>query len=212
MDGSRKKPTTIIGIKGIHMKRAAFLIGSLIFISTTAFADAPRTSAWNPTAAKNYALQYAMIPNKNYVFFSNDCTNFVSQIMRAGGWKDTTTKQSTQDTSWYYTSKAAYAQTWSTAQGFRNRLNNGYERGAEKLSRSGVLGVGGVYLNNKIAAGDVIFVDWTNDGRFDHAMSVVSKSYLDTRVAYHTTNEDNGSMVNISANNLLAGFEAFHIS
>ena len=193
------------------MKRSAFLIASLMFVSTTVFADAPRKSTWNPTAAKNYALQYALTPNKNYVFFSNDCTNFISQIMRAGGWKDTITKQSTQDTSWYYTSRTSYAQTWSTAQGLRNRLNNGYERGAEKLSRS-IGGVGGVYLNNKIAAGDVIFVDWTGDGRFDHAMSVVSKSYLDTRVAYHTTNEDNGSMVNISSRYPFTGFEAFHIS
>ena len=187
-----------------------FAIG-IIFISTTTFADAPRKSAWNSTLAKNYALKHALKPNPNYIYFSNDCTNFISQIMRAGGWKDTVTKQSTQDTSWFYTNGTSYAQTWSTAQGLRNRLNNGYEIGAEKLTRS-IGGAGGVYLNNKIASGDIVFADWTDDGRFDHAMSVIDKGYLDTRVAYHSSNEDNGSMVAISATNPFAYFEAFHIS
>lgn len=193
------------------MKKLTLLVIGVMFTSTTVFADAPRKSAWNPTVAKNYALQYALKPNSNYVLFSNDCTNFISQIMRAGGWKDTATKQSTQDTSWFYTNRTSYAQTWSTAQGLRNRLNNGYERGAEKLTRS-IGGIGGVYLNNKIASGDIVFADWTGDGRFDHAMSVIDKSYLDTRVAYHSNNENNGSMVKISANNPSAYFEAFHIS
>ena len=135
------------------------LVLALVLTSISSYADAPRKSAWNPTNATNYALKYALSPNSNYVVFANDCTNFVSQIMRAGGWKDTATKQSTQDSSWYYTSKTSYAQTWSTAHGLRNRLNNGYELGAEKLSRS-FGGVGGVYLNNKIAKGDVVFADW----------------------------------------------------
>lgn len=187
------------------------LVLALVLTSISSYADAPRKSAWNPTNATNYALKYALNPNSNYVVFPNDCTNFVSQIMRAGGWKDTATKQSTQDSSWYYTSKTSYAQTWSTAHGLRNRLNNGYELGAEKLSRS-FGGVGGVYLNNKIAKGDVVFADWDGDGRYDHAMSVVDKSYFDTTVAYHSNNVVNGSMVNISANHSSASFEAFHIS
>lgn len=38
MDGNRKNPTTIIDMKGIYMKRSAFLIASLMFVSTTVFA------------------------------------------------------------------------------------------------------------------------------------------------------------------------------
>ena len=193
------------------MKKVASVALALLVISVSSHADAPRKSAWNPTSATNYALKYAKNPNPNYILFPNDCTNFVSQIMRAGGWKDTATKQSTQDSSWYYNSKTSYSQTWSTAHGLRNRLNNGYELGAEKLSRS-FGGVGGAYLNSKIAKGDVVFADWTGDGRYDHAMSVVDKSYADTTVAYHSNNEDKGSMVSISAQNRFASFEAFHIS
>lgn len=112
------------------MKKVTLLVIGVMFTSTTVFADAPRKSTWNPTVAKNYALQYALNPNANYVLFSNDCTSFISQIMRAGGWKDTVTKESNQD----------------------------------------------------------------------------------TRVAYHSNNENNGSMVSISARNSSAYFEAFHIS
>ena len=193
------------------MKKILVLLTSFIGSIGIVHADSPRKSSWNSYAATSYALKYALSPNPNYIYFSNDCTNFVSQIMRAGGWKDTITKQSTQDTSWFYINRTSYAQTWSTAHGLRNRLNNGYEKGAEKLTRS-IGGIGGVYLNNKIAPGDIIFADWTGDGRFDHTMSVVDKSYFDTTVAYHSNNENNGSMVKISATNPSASFEAFHIS
>lgn len=40
-------------------------------------------------SALNYALTYAAIPNPNYKYFKgNDCTNFVSQCLRAGGAKN----------------------------------------------------------------------------------------------------------------------------
>lgn len=37
-------------------------------------------------AAVRYALTYALNPNPNYVYFEgNDCSNFISQCLRAGG-------------------------------------------------------------------------------------------------------------------------------
>ncbi|MBS4753237.1 amidase domain-containing protein [Nocardioides sp. zg-ZUI104] len=33
-------------------------------------------------------MKYALKPNKDYRTWSYDCTNFVSQAMRAGGWKE----------------------------------------------------------------------------------------------------------------------------
>lgn len=36
--------------------------------------------------AVKYALTYALNPNPNYIYFNeNDCTNFISQCLRAGG-------------------------------------------------------------------------------------------------------------------------------
>ena len=46
---------------------------------------------YNRVAAVNYAIKYALVPNKTYKYFKSinedggDCTNFVSQCLRAGG-------------------------------------------------------------------------------------------------------------------------------
>ena len=37
-------------------------------------------------AAAAYARKWATGTNPNYPRFDNDCTNFVSQVMLAGGW------------------------------------------------------------------------------------------------------------------------------
>lgn len=49
----------------------------------------PQTITYERMKAKTYALTYAYKPNPNYVYFKgNDCTNFVSQCLRAGGAKN----------------------------------------------------------------------------------------------------------------------------
>lgn len=41
---------------------------------------------YNRKAAVQYALAYALQPNPGYVYFDgNDCSNFISQCLRAGG-------------------------------------------------------------------------------------------------------------------------------
>lgn len=44
---------------------------------------------YNRDAAVQYALTHALKPNPNYVYFrDNDCSNFISQCLRAGGAKN----------------------------------------------------------------------------------------------------------------------------
>lgn len=44
---------------------------------------------YNRNSAVQYALQYALAPNLNYVYYQgDDCTNFISQCLRAGGAKN----------------------------------------------------------------------------------------------------------------------------
>ncbi|MEZ4357118.1 MAG: amidase domain-containing protein [Eubacteriales bacterium] len=41
---------------------------------------------YNREAAAAYAIRYALTPNPNYIYYSaDDCTNFISQCLRAGG-------------------------------------------------------------------------------------------------------------------------------
>ncbi|WP_343029932.1 amidase domain-containing protein [Alkalibaculum sporogenes] len=41
---------------------------------------------YDKNSAVQYALKYALEPNNNYIYYQdNDCTNFISQCLRAGG-------------------------------------------------------------------------------------------------------------------------------
>ncbi|WP_412734186.1 amidase domain-containing protein, partial [Heyndrickxia coagulans] len=44
------------------------------------------SSSYNPNAARDYAYKWWNKRNPNYQSFSNDCTNFVSQALHAGGY------------------------------------------------------------------------------------------------------------------------------
>lgn len=49
----------------------------------------PVSTTYNRMKAIKYAMTYAYNPNPNYVYFKgDDCTNFISQCLRAGGAKD----------------------------------------------------------------------------------------------------------------------------
>ena len=118
------------------LKKVSLSILSLTLFSTSTMADAPRQSPQNYNSASNYALQWALARNPNYISFTNDCTNFVSQALRTGGWKDTTTLVSTQMHSWFYKSGTNYAQTWSTANGLETVLRMAMSQGQQSLVKA----------------------------------------------------------------------------
>lgn len=44
---------------------------------------------YDGVSVSQYALKYALSPNPSYVYYQeNDCTNFISQCLRAGGAKN----------------------------------------------------------------------------------------------------------------------------
>ena len=68
-------------------------------------------TAFNVTDGINYASTYAVNQRTNIAYFpSGDCTNFASQIARAGGIKD--------QGNWYYNNASDYGTTWTVADKF----------------------------------------------------------------------------------------------
>jgi hypothetical protein len=65
------------------LKVSAFL-GSM-FLVTVALSSQAGAVNYNNAAAVNYAQTYAITDNPVYPAFSDDCTDFVSQALRAGG-------------------------------------------------------------------------------------------------------------------------------
>ena len=71
------------------MKKSIITSFMIILFMATFFVLVPNSSdahaAYSVKKAQSYAKKYYKNPNYLHDFFSNDCTNFVSQIINAGG-------------------------------------------------------------------------------------------------------------------------------
>lgn len=136
---------------------------------------------YDRTAAYAYAQQYAVNPNPAYRDYSGggaggDCTNFVSQVMRAGGWVDKPGWY--QDwNAWWYNSQNQ-TRTWTYTNAFQYFFANS-GRG-QFLS----------YLVD-LSIGDVMQIEFTGDSEIDHGMVVQDRYCSCTTgifLSYHTNN------------------------
>lgn len=164
---------------------------------------------YNRQAAVNYAEANANnIYTPGYAYFtvrgSGDCTNFASQCLQAGGWKPCTT--------WWYDTFLHHSASWTAVIDFRNfAINSGrateyvFSKGATVLPYSGL-----------IWPGDIIQMDWTNDGHWDHT-AIVTKVVLDSRgyytvhVAQHSNNIKDITLETVKSHNPGVRFRLIHI-
>jgi hypothetical protein len=136
---------------------------------------------YDRSAAQNYIRQYAQNYNPAYRSFEGggsggDCTNFVSQVMWAGGWVERTGWYLDWNYWWYDFFNPIQTRTWTYTNAFQYFFANS-GRG-QFLS----------YLVD-LSIGDVIQIDFDSDGEIDHGMVVDDKvsSTLDgVFVSHHT--------------------------
>jgi hypothetical protein len=172
------------------MRTTSIIIGSL-FIS--AWALARPQEPYSADLAVTYARQWATSRNSSYPNVSpEDCTNFISQALRNGGWRNTATTSSTSDTLWWLRSKTSYSQTWSTANGLFRHLNGGY--GVTAIGKASYESWFGWPSATSVNYGDVVFGDWQGDGLIDHTMIVTGfkrlpNGTLEPRFSYHSTDQ-----------------------
>ena len=160
-------------------------------------------------AAVTYARQHALSSNPQYYRFRNDCTNFVSQCMYAGGWQMIGFGLGlgrTNPDNWYYScissfGKAIASYSWGAAYNF-----NVFILRANRVQ--------GIPYYQDLFPGDIIFADWdtTNgphvpDGRVDHVMIVTGKdTHGNIYVSYHTNDNLDRPMRDIIAQEPVANF------
>ncbi|EOC99414.1 amidase domain-containing protein [Caldisalinibacter kiritimatiensis] len=119
---------------------------------------------YNREAAYNYAKKWAFKRNPKYYNFENlggDCTNFVSQVLHAGGCPMNNRKW----TGWYYYSSYNRAPAWTGVEFLYNFLINNRERGP----------IGKISDINEIDIGDIIQLNFEEDDTFNHSLVVVRK-------------------------------------
>jgi hypothetical protein len=147
------------------------------------------------SAAASYARTWASSTNPAYGRFSNDCTNFVSQAMEAGGWSMITGSSYCDDRkkdsvwwfnpggctytacpwSWCPTVKSVNASyTWGGAQNFFDFVRtSGRGTAASKV--------------RDLDVGDVLQMDFSGGGHIGHTMIVTNKTSSNLYLSYHTS-------------------------
>lgn len=139
------------------------------------------------TYRRNYAVAYARRwwyrHNPNYLYFrGNDCTNFVSQCVFAGG--SPLVYHANPTYNWWYKGSGKqtdrWSLSWTTAHSFYWFLATSAERGVGLQARP-------VSRAKDLKIGDLISYDWQNDGRWDHTAIVVAHNRSgEPLVSFHT--------------------------
>jgi hypothetical protein len=132
------------------------------------------TAAYDYSAMIAYERKWATSYNPAYRHNSNDdCTNFLSQALRAGGWAMKTGWYRNSDVWWYNSLNQSW--TWINAdlwydfaigQGRTHSLPYVYD----------------------LVESDVLQADWQRDGTIDHSMMVTKRSNGEIYLTYHTNN------------------------
>lgn len=157
--------------------------------TTTPVARVPKTStAYNYAAMAAYSEKYWSNYNPAYRKFNEaggDCTNFVSQALRAGGWKNDSGTASDYRNWWYDTS--AQTDSWVGVN----------EWSWFGLSSKRTTSLANVY---QAEVGDVIQMDFDRDGSKDHTMMVTYRSSSGVPyLTYHSVNTYRKSLASILA-------------
>lgn len=160
---------------------------------------------YNRNLAKNYAEKYALNPNSQYPYFKdNDCANFVSQVLRAGGIEEVGSRWD-DVSSWFCRTNdiknlTKISITWRAARYFRRYWGNenglGMNKAAVYTSMTAKQALDSFdMLVSMLDIGDVIQYGNPNNGGYPYHTQVIHDKGLNIQIgkldlflAQHTVN------------------------
>ncbi|MFE0046753.1 amidase domain-containing protein [Streptomyces albireticuli] len=156
------------------------------------------TAGYNYAAMAAYAEKYWRNYNPAYRKFNDqggDCTNFISQALRAGGWKNDS-GSATDYRNWWY-DNTTQTTSWVGAN----------EWAWFTLSSKRAVNLANVY---QMDVGDILQMDFDRDGSKDHSMMTTYRSRAGVPyLTYHSTNTYRKSVASIIASNPGAVYFAY---
>lgn len=177
------QPTALNGPKTAEKENIITLVGKKVL---SVFKSSASAGSYSGTAARDYAYKwYASRNNSTYGYYSdyydctscwNDCTNFVSQALKAGGKTYLVDGVfGTDQFNWYYKDWPKPSNSWGGAHNFYSHWKN-YSTLASSSSN--------------LSVGDPVNADFSGDGHIDHTAIVTSKSSSGTiYVTQHTSDK-----------------------
>jgi hypothetical protein len=142
-------------------------------------------AGYNYTAMADYARRWALSYNPAYRWFAEDCTNFVSQALYAGGWQMTSGAYNDNRNWWYNFLNQSYP--WAGAQNWGD-FAWWYSRRTTMLSNVYDMGLA-----------DVLQIDQERNGSKDHTMMVTRVAGSERYLSYHSQNTLDKSLTSIIA-------------
>lgn len=144
---------------------------------------------WASTYWRNYSRAFVNLGDQ--AGEGGDCTNFVSQCLRAGGAQN----DKTGSYQWYYDNKGtskttddSYPWTWSTAKGLNYILLGNYRnseygpKGIEKIINSDA--EYSSTIGEFIKYGDIIQYEWSKTSNLKHSAVIVDMVYNSAKERY----------------------------
>jgi len=137
--------------------------------------------AYDRQATVNYANRWWDSNNPAYLAFKDNCTNFASQCLFAGGGPMNYTGK--RELGWWYVGMDHHQELWSFSWAVAHALQTYAVRSATGLHGKAVSSP------QELELGDMISYDWNGDGRFQHNAIVTAKDGMGMPlVNAHTTN------------------------
>lgn len=145
---------------------------------------------YNRQGAVDYARAnaYKWVPGSWFFEpLGRDCTNFVSQTLYiGGGWPQRGTDYWTPQYQWYFNgvSGSSHSNSWTAVKEFGSFVLTS-TRGTEiSFGRNDVWA-----RPARFRTGDIMQVDWTGDGTWDHTMIITGITGNDVLVTYHSNDQ-----------------------
>jgi hypothetical protein len=186
------------------VKRLASMLATGAFLLSTA----PVALAYSPTNAASYANQWVRdseeggaLRNPDYPNFGNDCANFVSQALFAGGYDmQGFDGDTTKYVNWYIYKENflnwKHSMSWGSASNLLNFLYYDGPGGSPLAHKTPAQGTSGFHQSGG-ATGDVIFYDWGLGEGISHVAIQVgygidnqAPAWEGSLVDYHTTDRE----------------------
>lgn len=155
------------------------------------------SKGYNYQAMSNYARRHVHNYNPSYRRFNDvggDCTNFISQALRAGGWQNDSGWYRDYHNWWYNSGN----QTWSW-------INVNYWASFALSSRRS-FNLTNVWL---LSLGDILQMDFTSNQSKDHSMIVTVRSSTMPYLTYHSNDTLNRSLQSLLDSHRQATYYAF---
>lgn len=140
--------------------------------------------AYDRERARQYAGKWWNSHNPAFRKFEDDCTNFISQCLFAGGFP--MQHSGKMDKGWWYVGNGGSNDRWSYSWTVANSLHWHLAGGGTQVP------VREVTDPRELQIGDVICYDWSGNGRWGHTTIVTGNDWSGMPlVAAHTVNSFN---------------------